>query len=75
MQGLSLDCRALVVPIYVLVEEGWIWVGLIRILGCEGTVVLVGSHVQGLVAGWAECSGCSGDCLLIHFYLSFCSSF
>ena len=71
VQGLPLGCRALVVPV---VEEGWIWVGLIRMLGCGGIVLLVGSHVQRLVAGWAECSGCSGDCLLVHFYLSYCSS-
>ena len=71
MQGLPLGCRALVVPV---VEEGCIWVGLIRMLGCGGTVVLVGSHVQGLIAGWAECSGCSVDCLLIHFCLRLCSS-
>ena len=54
VQGLPLVCRALVVRVSVLVEEGWIWVGLILMLGCWGIVVFVGSHVQRLVAGWAE---------------------
>ena len=39
------------VPVSVLVEEGCIWVGLIRMLGCGGVVLLAGSHVLGLVAG------------------------
>ena len=51
VQGLPLGCRALVVPVSALVEEGWIWVGLIRMLGCGGVVLLVGSHVLGLVVG------------------------
>ena len=70
MQVLPLNCRALVVPV---VEEGWICVGLIRTSGCGGIVSLVGSHVQRSVAGWAECSSCSGDwrqaqlCFLLLF--------
>ena len=58
MQGLPLDCTALVVPV---VEEGCTWVGLTRMSGCGGIVSLVGSHVQRLLSGWAECSSCSGD--------------
>ena len=58
VQGLPLGCRALVVPV---VEEGCIWVRLIRMSACGGIVSLVGSHVQKLLAGWAECSSCSGD--------------
>ena len=52
---LPLNCRALVV------EEDLTLVGLIRMSGCGGIVSLVGSHVQRSVAGWAECSSCSGD--------------
>ena len=63
---LPLSCMAWVA------EEGLTLVGLIRMLGCGGIVLLVGSHVQRLVAGWAECSGCSGDCELVHLYLSCC---
>ena len=50
VQALPLGCKALA-PVSVLVEEGWIWVGLIRMLGCGGVVLLAGSHVLGLVAG------------------------
>ena len=71
VQGLPLVCRVLVVPV---VEEGCIWVGLICMWGCGDIVSLVGSHVQRLVAGWAECSSCSGDWRQVQLCSGCCSS-
>ena len=49
------------VPVWLLVEEGCIWVELIHMLDCLGVVLLAGSHVLELVAGLVGCSGCNVD--------------
>ena len=50
VQALPL-CYMALVPVWLLVEEGCIWVELIHMLDCGGVVLLAGSHVLGLVAG------------------------
>ena len=54
--------------------EGLVLVGLIGMLGCGGVVSFGGSHVQGLVVGWAGGSCCNGGCWLVRLCVG-CGSF